>query len=140
MNSFHYFPVLPKPPSPLEVLFNSWTSIHCARSCLAITNWAIRSPSSILNSTADKLTKIITSEKPDFIFHLAAQALVRKSYDDPISTIKANTLGTASILDAIRRAKIEKGSGVPHGSNPNKFNQLVGSGALKSLIQPNQGS
>ena len=39
---------------------------------------------------------------------MAAQALVRKSYDDPIATIKSNTLGTASILDAIRRAKIEK--------------------------------
>ena len=56
----------------------------------------------------DNITKVISSEKPDFIFHMAAQALVRKSYDDPISTIKTNTLGTASLLDAIRRAKINK--------------------------------
>jgi CDP-glucose 4,6-dehydratase len=56
----------------------------------------------------DKLSEVISSEKPDFIFHMAAQALVRKSYDDPIATIRVNTLGTASLLESIKRSKINK--------------------------------
>jgi len=40
--------------------------------------------------------------QPDFVFHLAAQALVRPSYKDPIDTIKTNAIGTANVLEAIR--------------------------------------
>lgn len=39
---------------------------------------------------------------PDFIFHLAAQALVSHSYKDPLTTINTNVLGVASILEVIR--------------------------------------
>ncbi|MFT6658765.1 MAG: CDP-glucose 4,6-dehydratase [Maritalea sp.] len=41
--------------------------------------------------------------KPEIIFHLAAQALVRPSYDDPLATFSTNVMGTAHVLDAIRR-------------------------------------
>ncbi len=51
-----------------------------------------------LNSVKD----IINETKPDFIFHLAAQAIVSTSYSDPIKTITSNVLGTANILEAIR--------------------------------------
>lgn len=40
--------------------------------------------------------------KPDFIFHLAAQSLVRLSYQDPVSTYATNVMGTAHLLDAVR--------------------------------------
>jgi CDP-glucose 4,6-dehydratase len=40
--------------------------------------------------------------QPDFVFHLAAQPLVRPSYENPIDTISINTLGTANVLDALR--------------------------------------
>ena len=40
--------------------------------------------------------------KPDFIFHLAAQPLVRLSYDQPIETYAINVMGTAHILEAAR--------------------------------------
>jgi CDP-glucose 4,6-dehydratase len=40
---------------------------------------------------------------PDVVFHLAAQPLVRYSYLDPITTYETNVLGTARVLDAIRR-------------------------------------
>ena len=40
--------------------------------------------------------------QPDFIFHLAAQALVRKSYENPLETMNINAIGTANILDALR--------------------------------------
>ena len=40
--------------------------------------------------------------KPDVVFHLAAQPLVRLSYRRPYETFEANVLGTASVLDAVR--------------------------------------
>jgi CDP-glucose 4,6-dehydratase len=40
---------------------------------------------------------------PEVVFHLAAQPLVRLSYADPITTYETNVLGTARLLDAIRR-------------------------------------
>jgi CDP-glucose 4,6-dehydratase len=40
--------------------------------------------------------------RPDFIFHLAAQALVRASYREPSATFAVNTLGTANVLEAVR--------------------------------------
>ncbi len=41
---------------------------------------------------------------PEVVFHLAAQPLVRLSYQDPIGTFETNVLGTARVLDAVRRA------------------------------------
>jgi len=41
---------------------------------------------------------------PEAVFHLAAQPLVRASYSDPIGTYETNVIGTARVLDAIRRA------------------------------------
>lgn len=48
------------------------------------------------------LTKAVTDWQPDFVFHLAAQSLVRRSYDDPIETFRVNTLGTVNVLEALR--------------------------------------
>ncbi|HEY4208933.1 MAG TPA: CDP-glucose 4,6-dehydratase [Puia sp.] len=50
-----------------------------------------------------RLEKEILDFKPDFIFHLAAQPLVRLSYDIPAETFEVNTLGTAYVLDAVIR-------------------------------------
>ncbi len=50
-----------------------------------------------------KMNDIISNEKPDFIFHLAAQALVLKSYADPIETISSNVMGTANILESMKK-------------------------------------
>ena len=47
----------------------------------------------------------VTSVKPDFIFHLAAQPLVRLSYRHPLETFDANVMGTAHVLDACRFLK-----------------------------------
>jgi CDP-glucose 4,6-dehydratase len=41
---------------------------------------------------------------PEVVFHMAAQPLVRLSYEDPIGTYETNVIGTARVLDAIRRA------------------------------------
>lgn len=48
------------------------------------------------------LNKVIKESEPQIVFHLAAQALVRQSYYDPLETISTNTLGTANVLNAIR--------------------------------------
>jgi CDP-glucose 4,6-dehydratase len=40
---------------------------------------------------------------PEVVFHLAAQPLVRHSYEDPISTYETNVIGTAKVLDIVRR-------------------------------------
>ena len=53
----------------------------------------------------DKLKKIFKSYKPDFIFHLAAQSLVNKSYQSPIDTWQTNTIGTINVLESIRQLK-----------------------------------
>ena len=49
-----------------------------------------------------KMINIISNEKPDFIFHLAAQPLVLTSYNDPIETISSNVMGTANILESMK--------------------------------------
>ena len=41
--------------------------------------------------------------RPEVVFHLAAQPLVRRSYEDPIGTYETNVIGTARVLDAVRR-------------------------------------
>ena len=52
---------------------------------------------------SDKLQKAIISIQPDFVFHLAAQALVRHSYEDPLETWQTNVLGTLHVLEALRK-------------------------------------
>jgi CDP-glucose 4,6-dehydratase len=49
------------------------------------------------------LADAIISAQPDFVFHLAAQALVRQSYDQPIETWQTNVLGTLHVLEALRK-------------------------------------
>lgn len=52
-----------------------------------------------------KLNKIIKLTNPDIIFHLAAQALVKKSYLETFRTFSTNTIGTLNILDVIYNSK-----------------------------------
>lgn len=54
----------------------------------------------ILNK--DGLAKLLKKIQPDIVFHLAAQALVRPSYKDPLRTIATNAIGTSNLLDALR--------------------------------------
>ena len=50
----------------------------------------------------DSLQKVVNTIQPDFVFHLAAQALVRPSYSDPIKTMETNAMGTANILETLK--------------------------------------
>ncbi|RZK09898.1 MAG: CDP-glucose 4,6-dehydratase [Flavobacterium sp.] len=51
----------------------------------------------------EKLAQEISIFQPDYIYHLAAQSLVRKSYDNPLETYEINVMGTSYLLDAVRR-------------------------------------
>jgi CDP-glucose 4,6-dehydratase len=48
------------------------------------------------------LKKLVSNTQPDFVFHLAAQALVRLSYDNPVETYQTNVMGTLNLLEALR--------------------------------------
>ena len=49
------------------------------------------------------LSDAIRESRPDFVFHLAAQALVLDSYKDPHQTFTTNVTGTLNILEAMRK-------------------------------------
>lgn len=51
----------------------------------------------------DNLHKAIKKSKPQIVFHLAAQPLVRTSYEDPIDTYTTNVIGTLNVLESIRK-------------------------------------
>lgn len=50
----------------------------------------------------DSLSARLSDVRPDIVFHLAAQPIVRLSYVDPIETLTSNIIGTANVLEAVR--------------------------------------
>jgi CDP-glucose 4,6-dehydratase len=50
----------------------------------------------------EDFAQIVKSAKPDIVFHLAAQSLVRRSYREPLDTWSTNLQGTANVLEACR--------------------------------------
>jgi CDP-glucose 4,6-dehydratase len=53
---------------------------------------------SLLNNTLNEF-------QPEFVFHMAAQALVRISYEDPITTFSTNIMGSVNLVDSVRQCK-----------------------------------
>lgn len=51
------------------------------------------------------VAKTVQDFQPEFVFHLAAQALVRLSYDDPVTTFSINVLGSVNLLEAVRQCE-----------------------------------
>ncbi len=49
-----------------------------------------------------KLQAVMHGFRPDIVFHLAAQALVRPSYENPVETYSTNVMGTVNVLEAVR--------------------------------------
>ncbi len=60
---------------------------------------------SILGDLRDpkQVQSIVAKHKPEIVLHLAAQAIVRASYDDPVETYATNVMGTVHLLEAIRQ-------------------------------------
>ncbi|MEC9376116.1 MAG: CDP-glucose 4,6-dehydratase [Pseudomonadota bacterium] len=51
------------------------------------------------------LSSTLNEFQPEFVFHLAAQALVRPSYDDPVTTFSTNIMGSINLLDSVRQCE-----------------------------------
>ncbi|MDY6852109.1 MAG: CDP-glucose 4,6-dehydratase [Thermodesulfobacteriota bacterium] len=50
----------------------------------------------------DRLIKVFQKYRPDMVIHMAAQSIVRKSYDEPVSTFATNVIGTINVMEAVR--------------------------------------
>jgi CDP-glucose 4,6-dehydratase len=53
---------------------------------------------------AAQLEAVVNQHKPDLVIHMAAQALVRRSYAVPLETYQTNVMGTLNVLEACRKA------------------------------------
>lgn len=54
---------------------------------------------------ASMLINTLNEFQPEFVFHLAAQALVRPSYDNPTATFSTNVMGSINLLEAVRKCE-----------------------------------
>ena len=54
-------------------------------------------------SDLSALETAVKDFQPDFVFHLAAQALVKNSYDDPVKTFNTNIMGSVNLLESVKR-------------------------------------
>ncbi|VBB05525.1 gdp-mannose 4 6 dehydratase [Lucifera butyrica] len=100
----------------------SWLSLWLQSLGAEVIGYALQPPSNpSLFSTAQIADQIISIDgnildlqnlsdvfgkyKPELVFHLAAQTLVRHSYKFPVETLMTNVMGTANVLEATRRSK-----------------------------------
>ncbi|HEY5232676.1 MAG TPA: CDP-glucose 4,6-dehydratase [Verrucomicrobiae bacterium] len=81
------------PPETTPALFNQ---LQLAGHITSEIN-DIRDPSAVCKS--------IKAVRPDFVFHLAAQPLVRLSYEQPVETYATNVMGTVHVMEALRELK-----------------------------------
>jgi CDP-glucose 4,6-dehydratase len=71
--------------------------------------WQIAAEGSGIASTiadirdAESVSRAMSAFRPEIVLHLAAQSLVRTSYDDPVGTYATNVMGTINVLEAARR-------------------------------------
>ncbi len=56
----------------------------------------------------EDLKDVFEKEKPEIVIHLAAQAILRRSYDEPLETVSSNTLGTAHVLECLKESGFVK--------------------------------
>ena len=100
----------------------SWLSAWLVQMGAEVTGYAIEPPSDPAHfdelglkkrmkdvradiRNAARVAKEMAKARPEIVFHLAAQPIVRASYDDPVTTYGTNVLGTVHVLEALRRQK-----------------------------------
>lgn len=103
----------------------SWLSLWLQSAAADVTGYALAPPTtpslfdfakiadgmeSIIGDIRDltKLQSVIADKSPEIVIHMAAQALVRRSYQDPIETFASNVMGTVNVLEAVRLADTAK--------------------------------
>jgi CDP-glucose 4,6-dehydratase len=55
------------------------------------------------------VARAVNEAQPDIVIHMAAQALVRQSYADPVGTFETNVMGTVNVLEAVRKCPTVRG-------------------------------
>jgi len=98
----------------------SWLVLWLTRLGAEITGYALPPPTqpshfslldlnveSIIGDIRDRdnLRQVFREQQPEIVFHLAAQAIVRRSYDDPAATFSSNVMGTVNVLEVARECK-----------------------------------
>ncbi len=101
----------------------SWLALWLTRLGARVTGYALSPPTDpnhfdLLNLDIamiygdirddEELTKAVISSKPDIVFHLAAQPLVRCSYSNPKETFETNVIGTLNLFEACRKSDCTK--------------------------------
>jgi CDP-glucose 4,6-dehydratase len=98
----------------------SWLCLYLARLGAEISGYALDAPTqpslfetagvaAVMNAVRgdvldlDALCRAVAQARPEVVIHMAAQALVRRSYEDPVGTYAVNLLGTVHLLEAVRR-------------------------------------
>jgi CDP-glucose 4,6-dehydratase len=96
-----------------------WLSLWLQQSGAEVTGYALQPPSqpnlfevagvgrdmhSIIGDVrdADRLKRAMFGARPEVVFHMAAQPLVRYSYQNPVETYSTNVMGTVHLLEAVR--------------------------------------
>jgi len=76
---------------------------------MAFKHWAEEYDQIILEPNMPEIiyeiAKIFKEFQPSFVFHLAAQSLVSKSYEEPIETFNTNSIGTLNVLESLKQIK-----------------------------------
>jgi CDP-glucose 4,6-dehydratase len=97
----------------------SWLSLWLQNSGAQVTGYALEPPTtpnmfevagvaggmkSIIGDIRDfaSLSRVLGELKPEIVIHMAAQSVVRTSYEDPIQTYSTNVMGTVNLLEAVR--------------------------------------
>ena len=100
----------------------SWLSLWLQKLGADVTGYALSPPTrpslfqvasvaegmtSIIGDVRDleSLRAVVAQNKPEIVIHMAAQPLVRYSYDNPVETYSTNIMGTVNILEAVRLAE-----------------------------------
>ena len=78
------------PPEPGPTLYDLLGQDHMAASHLVDLR------------DAEAVVDVVRSARPEIVLHFAAQPLVRRAYDSPVSTFGSNVMGTVHVLDALR--------------------------------------
>ena len=67
---------------------------------------------------AAEMQRIVDTYQPQIVFHLAAQPLVRLSYDEPVDTWQTNVMGTINVMEAFRHCESAKVAVMPGAFHP----------------------
>jgi CDP-glucose 4,6-dehydratase len=98
----------------------SWTALWLQRMGARVTGFALAPPTtpalfdvaqvgagmtSVIGDICDRkaVERALIEAAPEIVIHMAAQSLVRESYDDPVGTYATNVMGTVHLLEAVRK-------------------------------------